>query len=217
MAKPGVDVEAVHAATARGRRAAADLIESLDEAQLDAPSLCTEWPVRVVAGHLAAGATMPSTPRLLFELVKARGDITAMIDRSSRESARRPVAELVSDLREHAGHRASPPGVGPRGPMTDALVHTGDIAVPLGLPHEPDPADVRLALDFVAGARPTAFVAKGRLDGLRLVADDAGFADGEGTEVRGRGIDVLMAACGRPAVLDRLTGDGVAVLRSRIG
>ena len=54
------------------------------------------------------------------------------------------------------------------------------------------------------------------LDGLRFVADDAGFVGGTGAEVRGRGIDVLVAACGRPAVLDRLSGPGVAVLRGRL-
>lgn len=215
MAASAVPDETVLAVSARHRRALADLVDSLDAAQLAHPSLCTEWDVRTVAGHVASVLTM-NLRTLLVDMVTARGNAERAIDRAARTVAARPVAEITGLLREHAGSRFSIPGVGRRGPMTDVLVHTADIAVPLGLPHDPEPDDVRLALDFVIGGRSGAFTPRRRLDGLRFVADDAGFAHGDGPEVRGRGIDVLVAACGRPAVLDALTGDGVDVLRGRL-
>lgn len=209
--------EAVFAATARYRRSFADLVETLNGAQLATPSLCSGWDVRTVAGHLASAAAAPSVLALVVALVRARGSLDRMVDREARRAATRPVPELVAMLREHAQSRIAPPVVGPRGPMTDVLVHTADVLIPLGIPHDPDPADVGRALDFVTGGRAPGFVTRGRLDGLRLVAVDAGFARGEGAEITGRGIDVLVAACGRPAALERVSGPGVAVLRSRLG
>lgn len=202
--------------SARNRRALADLVESLDAEQLAAPSLCSAWDVRTVAGHVASVLTM-SLPGLLLAMVRARGDVDRAIDQVARRVAERPVPEIVATLRDRADSRFSPPGTGPHGPMTDSLVHTADIAVPLGIPYDPDPADVRLGLDFVVGRTADGFTTRRRLEGLRFVADDAGFAHGEGAEISGRGIDLLVAACGRPAVLDRLTGPGVEVLRDRLG
>ncbi|BBG01429.1 MULTISPECIES: maleylpyruvate isomerase family mycothiol-dependent enzyme [Pseudonocardia] len=207
--------EAVVAVSARNRRAFADLVESLDADQLATPSLCTEWDVRTVAGHVASVLTM-SLPGLLLAMVRARFDVDRAIDRVARRVAERPVPEIVATLRDRADSSFAPPGTGVLGPMTDTFVHTADIAVPLGIPYDPDTADVRLGLDFVIGQRPAGFTTRRRLEGLRFVADDAGFAHGDGAEIRGRGIDLLVAACGRPAVLDRLTGPGVDVLAERL-
>lgn len=88
--------------------------------------------------------------------------------------------------------------------------------VPLGLPHDPAPEHVRTALDLVTGARPLGFVPRGRLKGIRLVADDLDTAWGEGEPVEGRGIDLLMAACGRTALLGSVRGAGVPVLARRV-
>lgn len=208
--------DVVRAVAARHRRALADLVESLDDAQLATPSLCAGWDVRTVAAHVASVLTM-SMPGLLLDLLLARGNVDRAIDRVARRTARRPVPAIVATLRDHADSRFAPPGTGPRGPMTDALVHTADITVPLGLPHDPDPADVRIGLEFVVGRVAAGFTTRERLAGLRFVADDAGFAHGEGDVVSGRGIDLLVAACGRAAVLDRLDGPGVDVLHGRLG
>jgi hypothetical protein len=54
------------------------------------------------------------------------------------------------------------------------------------------------------------------LRGLRLVAPDLDWTWGDGATTEGRGIDLLMAACGRHAVLANLTGAGAAVLRDRL-
>jgi hypothetical protein len=88
--------------------------------------------------------------------------------------------------------------------------------VPLGLPHAPDPADVALALEFITAGRPVGFVPKGALRGLRLVATDLDRTWGDGDALEGRGIDLLMAACGRTALLPALTGAGVPVLAGRL-
>jgi hypothetical protein len=51
--------------------------------------------------------------------------------------------------------------------------------------------------------------------GVRLVATDATWQSGDGPEVEGRAIDLLLVLAGRPGALDELTGPGVAELRRR--
>ena len=211
-----MDTDAVHAATAAERRALADLLDGLSPQQWATPSLCAGWDVRTVAGHLV-GALDPALLPLLVAVARSGGRLHRANDAMARRAAQRPPADLVRALRERAGERSSPPGTGPRAPLTDVLVHTADVTHPLGLPHDPPAAHVRPALDFVTTGRPVGFVPRGRLPGLRLVAEDLGASWGEGAEVTGRGIDLLVAACGRPTALASLAGPGSAVLADRLG
>ena len=56
---------------------------------------------------------------------------------------------------------------------------------------------------------------KKRTAGLRLRATDAEWTCGDGPEVAGPGMDLILAISGRGGALDTCTGDGVAILRSR--
>jgi uncharacterized protein (TIGR03083 family) len=137
-------------------------------------------------------------------------------DELARRGARLPVAQLADTLRQHADRRLSPPGTGPLAPLTDVLVHGGDIRIPLGLPFQPDPDAVLLALDFLTGPRPYGFVPRGRLSGIHLRADDRDASWGEGADLRGPVSALMMAAAGRAASLDALQGPGLPLLRRRL-
>lgn len=206
----------VFTAVAVRRRAVADLLEALDEAQLATPSLCAGWDVRTVGAHLAEAAAPGALGDFLMALVRAGGRIHRANDEAARRAGRRPVPETVALLRERAESRFTPPLTGPRAPLTEALVHEGDMRIPLGLPLDPGPPSVRVALEFVTSGRPVGFVPRGQLLGLRLVGTDLKWSWGDGAEVRGRGIDLLMAACGRAAVLTRLDGPGSQLLADRL-
>jgi uncharacterized protein (TIGR03083 family) len=210
-----VTTDQVHAAAAAERRDLADLLERLDDAQWSTPSLCAGWDVRTVAGHLVS-ALSPSPWALVGAVLRSGGRPHLANDALARRAARESPARIVALLRERADRRITPPVVGARGPLTDVLVHAGDIRLPLGLPHSPAGDHVRPALTFAAAGRPIGFVPRGLLAGLRLVADDLDQAWGSGTPVTGAGMDLLMAACGRTAVLPRLHGPGLPVLRERL-
>jgi uncharacterized protein (TIGR03083 family) len=210
-----VDLTVVWAAAATERRALADQLDRLTPAQWASPSLCAGWDVRTVTAHLVT-ALSPALLSFLVALARARGDLHRANDAVARRAATRPASDLVAELRRRAGSRTAPPVTGPRAPLTDVLVHAGDIRLPLGLPHEPAADGVRAALDFVTTGRPVGFVPRGRLAGLRLVAEDLDRSWGEGEEVGGRGIDLLMAACGRAAALERLHGPGADLLSGRL-
>nr|WP_202968191.1 maleylpyruvate isomerase N-terminal domain-containing protein [Pseudonocardia sp. AL041005-10] len=72
MTSPDLPVAAVVAVSARYRRGFADLLSSLDPAQLATPSLCSGWDVRTVAGHLVSALTT-SVPSFLVQVLRARG------------------------------------------------------------------------------------------------------------------------------------------------
>jgi uncharacterized protein (TIGR03083 family) len=209
-----MDDESIFAASAVHRRELADLVESLDTEQLETRSLCTEWTVRVLVGHLIAPITT-SAPKFLITFLRTGFRPNALNTRLAREIAAKPVTELAAALRANATKRFKPPVVGAYGPFTDLLVHGGDLRLPLGLPFDPPVPDVAVALEFLNGRAP-GFVPRGRLTGLELAPTDLERTWGEGAEISGRAADLMMAVCGRPTVLPSLSGPGVKILADRL-
>jgi uncharacterized protein (TIGR03083 family) len=210
-----LDRDAVFAAVAAHRLRFADVVESLSDAELATPSLCPGWTVRDVAGHLSVAITGAPLPYLVG-MVRALGRPHKANRDVAVAAGRKPVADLVTTIRRHATSRFTPPVVGPRGPLADVLVHTGDVVRPLGRPHEADPAAVTWALDFVTGPNPIGFLPPQRLAGLAREATDLGRTWGHGNPVTGSGLDLLMAVTGRTVALESLSGVGVGVLRERL-
>ena len=83
-----------------------------------------------------------------------------------------------------------------RDPLTDILVHTQDITVPLGIDRAmPTEAAVEVANHLWRMRFP--MQPARRLHGVRLIATDADFAVGDGREVRAPIRDVVMILAGR--------------------
>jgi len=98
--------------------------------------------------------------------------------------------------------------------LGEVIVHSEDIRRPLGIKHEyPAAAALRVA-DFYKGSN-LVIGAKKRVAGLKLRATDADWSHGDGPEVSGPIVSLVMAMCGRTAAIDDLSGEGVATLRSR--
>jgi uncharacterized protein (TIGR03083 family) len=206
--------EWIFAAAADERRRIARLLDELDEAELATASLCAGWDIKTVAAHLVS--TLTDGTAAFVRLAVRHGSLARAIDELAHRGAQRPVAEIVATLRRCADQRISPPLAGPLDPLADILVHSGDIRIPLGLPFDVNPKRASAALDFLTGPLPFGFVPRGRLRGLRLRATDSGQAWGNGAEVGGPAGALMMAACGRTALLDALDGPGAAVLRRRL-
>jgi uncharacterized protein (TIGR03083 family) len=208
-----VDNEFVFAAVADERRAIAALIDGLDDAQLATPSLCAGWDVKTVAAHLVSDFADGFWG---FQAAAVRYfGIHRGIDALARRRAQLPAAAIAASLRDGADHRLSPPMAGPVSGLADVLVHGGDIRIPLRQTFEPDPDLVSLVLDFLTGFRAVAFVPFGRLRGIRLRASDVGRSWGKGAELHGPASALMMAVCGRGAVLDQLEGPGLSILGNR--
>lgn len=197
------------------RHRTADLVESLTPEQLATPSLCREWTVQQVAGHLLA-AVAASRRLFLGLLVRDRLNIHRANARLARRLADRPSAELAAELRRHAENPIRPPVVGYPGQLTDLQVHGQDMRRPLGLPHALRPEPLRVSLDFLTSGRTPGFAPRSRTAGLRFEAVDLDWAAGAGPVVRGPAEPLLLALAGRPVTLAELDGDGVPELRRRL-
>ena len=171
----------------------ADLLEGLDAEQWMAPSLCDGWRVRDVAAHLTHSHMHPV--QAIVEAVKSGFRFDAMIGRLGRED-RRSQAEIAAALRGMAGSRKKVPGTSVQQPLIELLVHAQDITVPLGI-DRPMPVDAALeAAKRLAGMK-FPLNAQQHLAGVRLVATDADFVAGEGTEIRVPIRDIVMILTGR--------------------
>jgi uncharacterized protein (TIGR03083 family) len=205
----------VLAAIADERRRIADLVDSLSPAQLAVPSLCGEWTVKDVAGHLVAavasppGALLRSFVRSGFRLHRANALLATAC-------AERPAAELAAALRDNAENPFRPPVVGWAGQLTDLQVHGQDMRRPLGLPHGLRLDRLRESLTFLVGGRAPGFTTRRRLAGLRFEATDLDWAAGRGAVLAGPAEALMMAITGRPVAIGELDGPGVPVLRRRL-
>lgn len=207
-----MDADAVWAAIDRERLAVADLLDELDDDEWERPSLCAGWRVRDVAAHLALAQT--GAARAALDLLRAGGRLQKMIHDSAVRHAALPAGQLVAELRAMTGSRRTAPGVSDLEPLLDVLVHGQDIARPLGRRHT-------MPIDAAATAATRVWnlpwpmnTTFPRVRGLRLVATDADWSAGEGDLVEGPVEALLLVLTGRtPAVLDLLSGDGVARLR----
>jgi uncharacterized protein (TIGR03083 family) len=159
------------------------------------------------------------TPQLLFRMVRYAGNFDRLSEDFAEKAGSEPLSQLAADLRANAGHRFTPPTLGPEAPLTDVVVHTLDMRVPLdagtgGI--APEALDTMLA--FLMTPKATrGFLPKGRTAGLSFRSTDTGWSAGEGPEVRGPGASLALALTGRRAGLDALEGEGAEELRRRLG
>ena len=196
----------VHAA----RAALASLLAGLEPRQWDEPSLCPGWRVRDVAAHvISAPQTTPWG--LAASFARGRGDFnrTVLLDARRRGSA--PPATILGDYRRLDRSRRRAPGTFGATPLLDVLVHTQDIAIPLGLTHRM-PADAAAACAEQVWRIPFPFHARRRLGGFALRATDADWQAGSGPAVEGPIEALLLLLTGRRAWLHRLAGPGAALL-----
>ncbi len=193
------------------RLSLADLLESLTPGQWDQPSLCDGWRVRDVAAHITL-STRVRPLNAMIGLTRAGGNFNRYVAHDARLRSQRSTAELVSDLRRVANVRRRPPGTRPEDPLVDVLVHTQDIAIPLGI-EESMPSEPAIAAADRVWSMSFPFHARRRADGVRIEATDASWARGVGQPVRGPLAAILLTLTGRRPGLDQLAGPGLPTLK----
>ena len=205
----------VLAAIADERRRTADLIDALSPAQLNVPSLCGDWTVKQVAGHLLAAIDVP--PAALLPLILRSGlSLHRANARLAVLTAARPAGAIAAGLRANAENPFKPPIVGHPGQLTDLQVHGQDIRRPLGLPHGLRLDRLRISLDFLTGGHAVGFAPKRRLAGLHFEATDLDWSWGSGPALRGPAEALMMAMTGRAVALGELDGPGGPILGNRL-
>jgi len=193
-----------------------DLLADLGDDQWRQPSLCAGWTVRDVAAHLTLQQLGPGG--VLGQMVKWRGGV----DRTTAHVARVRAAaltteQIIAEIRATIGSRRHIFVVTYLEVLCDILVHSQDIAIPLGrhLDMQADAAAVA-ASRVLAMRWPPPLPSVRKVAGFRLTATDTSWSTGDGPIVRGPMAALLLVCCGRLAALPQLTGDGAAALSARL-
>jgi uncharacterized protein (TIGR03083 family) len=194
------------------REQMADTWADLSAAQWAADSWCAGWPVQVTAGHILAAAEQ-TAPNFAREMISAGLRFDIFADRAARRLATAGPDELTRRLRARTSTTNHPPAP-VIAMLGEIVVHGQDIRRPLGLKHQvPDGALVALADNWKNSN--ILIGSKRRIAGLRLRATDSQWAHGDGPEVRGPLLSLILAMTGRKAAHADLTGEGLAALASR--
>ncbi|PIE32451.1 MAG: hypothetical protein CSA55_03335 [Ilumatobacter coccineus] len=193
------------------RLALCDLLEQLEPDEWQTQSLCADWTVRDVVAHLTL-ATEETLRGMIVGMIKARGSFDRMNTNAAIKRSRDvDPPELIQRLRESASSSQRNPMSTPADQLIDILVHTQDIARPLGRATTMIPEHVVPALDHAVDSRW--YGGKKRFATVRLVATDISWEAGSGTlRVEGTSGDLLLLATGRTSALEHLDGPGVNTL-----
>lgn len=195
------------------RRALVTDLEPLSDEQWATQSLCAQWSVHDVLGHMVATAKM-TPPRFFAGLASSGFRFNSFTAAGVARETGGPPRETLARFKAQLNATTHPPG-----PITamvgEVVIHGEDIRRPLGIRREYPLETLVTVADFYKGSNLLVGT-KNRIAGLTLRATDADWSTGSGAEVTGPMISLLLGMTGRPAGLADLSGDGVATLSSRV-
>ena len=194
------------------RASLAAYLENLTPAQWTHPTWCAKWNVQELVGHLIAAANI-TAPHFFAGLIKSGFNFDKVVENDLVQYATGTSAEVLKRFQGIIDSTRKPPGPGYVA-LGEILVHGEDIRRALGSKGD----HPRAHLVAVADAyRKTGKPLNGRKrsTGLRFVADDIEWSAGEGPEVRGPAMSLILAMVGRGPAINDCTGPGVDVLRTR--
>lgn len=198
---------AVHAE----RRALIDDLATLRPAQWETASLAAGWTVHDVAAHLVDNAR--TTPLgLVKAMARARFDFDRQNDQGVAAAKGASPAETLERLRQVADRTSGPPTflAALESRLVEEIAHGEDIRRPLGLTRAYPSEAVVAAIRYQAKRPEATGGAKAHAGRVTLVADDADLRLGDGPELRGPALALLMLLTGRRHALDELSGPGLA-------
>jgi uncharacterized protein (TIGR03083 family) len=189
-----------------------DLLEMLTPEQWDVPSLCTEWRVRDVVGHMVSETRM-TVAQAGWGFVTSGFRINRFIAKDAQRRGAAPVAKLLEDFEAAILCRTHLPGLSSLSMLEDIVIHQMDIRRPLEQQRcIPKSRIVAVAGDLWSNRF---FPGPKLFQGIRATATDADWSAGDGLEVTGPVEALILTFAGRFAALDQLQGDGMAPLRMR--
>ena len=218
MSRRGSEMGTAHTLARNDERFLAAMAD-LSDADWDRPSLCGRWSNHEVLAHLVHGSTA-GIGEFAARLLTTRGDFDDANTALARElAARRPPARLLDDLDQLRGRRS---GLGRLLPtrllLGDHVIHELDIVFALGRPSSVS-ADALTAVLNTEVTVPNPFVpARRHARDLTLAATDLVWTRPGAPHlvVSGAAADLASVLAGRPHALDRLSGDGVPLLKERL-
>lgn len=187
-------------------------LETFSAPEWNTQSLCEEWRVRDVVGHLVSESAM-TLPKLVRGTVHSGFRVNNFIADDACRNGDLPDEELVDAFKMVVPTRSHLPGLSAMSVLDGIVIHSLDIRYPLhrhrGVP------DRRMILVASDLSSSRSFVGRRLFADLRVTATDADWSSGEGAEVHGPIEGIVLAMSGRVAGLDLLQGVGMGTVRQR--
>lgn len=203
------------------RRRVVAVLRSVTDPEWDHPSLCAGWTVRHVAAHLTLQElTVGDVMRFALRHPSLLRDVNRVIHESAKlQAAALSADEIVAGVQATVGRRRHNVGVTPRETLVDIVVHGLDIAVPLrrrlDVPGEVA-AEAASRVRALDGTIKNRVFRKLPLAPYRLVATDVDWSVGDGPEIQGPVVALLLLLTGRRVGLDDVSGEGAERLRREL-
>jgi uncharacterized protein (TIGR03083 family) len=192
------------------RAAMIDDLARLDAAQWEQPSLCAGWTVHDVVAHMVDVAR---STRVGFavDMLRAGFDFDRQNARGIVRARGATPEETLQRLREAATRTSTP--IAPLSTrLVEEVVHGEDFRRPLGISHSYSQEAVVRSLRQQVRTSTAFGGARELVAGVRLVATDADLIIGDGPEVSGPALALLLTVSGRPVAVNELDGPGLARL-----
>ena len=192
------------------RAAMIDDLARLDAAQWEQPSLCAGWTVHDIVAHMVDVA---HSTRLGFavDMLRAGFDFDRQNTRGIERARGATPQETLRRLREAATRTSTP--IAPLDTrLVEEVVHGEDFRRPLGISHSYSQEAVVRSLRQQVRTSTAFGGARELVAGVRLVASDTDLIIGDGPEVTGPALALLLTVSGRRVAYDELDGPGLASL-----
>jgi len=194
------------------RASLGEFLDTLTPEQWTAPTWCDKWNVQELVAHLTAAGNI-TAPHFLAGFVKAGFNFDKTVDRDLRNFSAGTPADVKALYDAIITSNRKPPGPAYVA-LGEVMVHGEDIRRSQGAKgeHAPDHL-VTLAEAYKKTGLP--LHGKRRVAGLKLQATDVDWATGDGPEVKGPCMSLILAMVGRAGALADCDGPGVETLRAR--
>jgi len=194
------------------RASLADYLDTLTPEQWAAPTWCEKWNVQELVAHLTAAGNI-TAPHFFAGFVKAGFNFDKTVDTDLRNYAQGSPADVRARYDAIITSNRKPPGPAYVA-LGEVMVHGEDIRRSQGARGE-HPAEHLVTLAELYKKTGTPLHAKKRVIGLKLQATDVDWSTGEGPEVTGPCMALILAMVGRTGALADCDGPGVETLRAR--
>ena len=195
------------------RHSLAEFLDTLTPEQWTAPTWCDKWNVQELVGHLTAAGNI-TAPHFFGGFVKSGFSFDKFVDGDLRSYAEGTPADVRARFGQILDSNRKPPGPAYVA-LGEVMVHGEDIRRPLGARGRRTPAEHLTTLADLYKKTGAPLRAKKRLEGLQLEATDVDWSTGDGHEVRGPCMSLILAMVGRTGALADCEGPGVETLRAR--
>jgi uncharacterized protein (TIGR03083 family) len=194
------------------RASLAEFLDTLTPEQWSAPTWCDKWNVQQLVAHLTAAGNI-TAPHFFAGFVKAGFNFDKTVETDLLNYSAGTPADVKARYDKIIMSNRKPPGPAYIA-LGEIMVHGEDIRGSQGAKGDHDAEHlVTLAELYKKTGGPLR--AKKRVEGLKLKATDVDWSTGEGPEVTGPCMSLIMAMVGRTGALADCAGPGVETLRAR--